>query len=71
MELFGPFAALLYGVLIAVAAPAGDLVESLWKRDALVKDSGGLVPGHGGILDRFDSLLLVLPVTLAFRYLIG
>jgi phosphatidate cytidylyltransferase len=53
------------GVLVGVAAPLGDLVESVFKRDAGVKDSSGLVPGHGGILDRFDSALLSVP---AFYY---
>jgi len=49
--------ALLLGLVIAVAAPVGDLFESLLKRDAEVKDAGRFFPGHGGILDRFDSLL--------------
>ena len=54
---------LLLGVLIAIFAPLGDLTESMFKRNLDVKDFGALVSGHGGVLDRFDAFLFVLPVT--------
>ncbi len=53
---------LLLALGIAVAAPLGDLCQSLVKRDLDVKDMGTLLPGHGGLLDRFDGMLFVLPV---------
>lgn len=58
--------AVLFGVLITVTGQTGDLAESLLKRDVGVKDSGAFMPGHGGALDRVDSLLFTLPVAYAF-----
>ncbi|MFQ5787742.1 MAG: phosphatidate cytidylyltransferase [Thermodesulfobacteriota bacterium] len=53
----------LLGFIVAIAAILGDLVESMIKRSVGLKDSGNIVPGHGGVLDRFDSLIFVFPVS--------
>ena len=56
------------GLVVCVFGPWGDLVESLLKRTIGVKDSGNVIPGHGGMLDRFDSSLMALPAAVVYLY---
>ena len=53
-----PYPLFIIGVICGIAGQLGDLAESLVKRELGEKDSGALIPGHGGVLDRFDSILL-------------
>ena len=65
------YIALCYGLILSLVATGGDLVQSIWKRSESLKDSGTLIPGHGGILDRIDAQLLASPFSLFFWIIIN
>jgi phosphatidate cytidylyltransferase len=62
--------AVIAGVILSFTGMLGDLAESMWKRSAAVKDSGTLIPGHGGFLDRFDSIFYTAPILYSYWFLI-
>ncbi len=68
LESLGLLNVMILAVGCSVSGQLGDLVESMWKRSLNIKDSSPLVPGHGGILDRFDSLLFAAPFMYVFLY---
>jgi phosphatidate cytidylyltransferase len=65
------YLAIVLGILLGIAAVLGDLAESLIKRQTHVKDSGQIMPGHGGMLDRMDSLIFAVIVVYLFAKMIG
>lgn len=62
--------AVIAGIILSITGVIGDLAESMWKRSADVKDSGTLIPGHGGFLDRFDSVFYTTPILYSYWFLI-
>jgi len=62
--------AVIAAIVLSLAGVVGDLAESMWKRSAAVKDSGTLIPGHGGFLDRFDSVFFTAPILYVYWVLI-
>jgi phosphatidate cytidylyltransferase len=66
LEFFSWFDIIILGMIVGSIGQIGDLIESLFKRDAGVKDSSGIIPGHGGVFDRFDSLLYTAPAVLLY-----
>ncbi|HPC77175.1 MAG TPA: phosphatidate cytidylyltransferase, partial [bacterium] len=66
------FRGILIGILLSLGVQSGDLFESLLKREARVKDAGNIIPGHGGVLDRFDGFLVgVVFVFPLIRFIVG
>jgi phosphatidate cytidylyltransferase len=61
---------IILAIMVSIFGTMGDLVESAFKRSINVKESGTLLPGHGGILDRFDGVFLSTPFVIAFLYVI-
>ena len=61
--------ALWFAAIVSIMGTVGDLTESMFKRNIDVKDSGSIMPGHGGLLDRFDSAIMIIPFIVLYLYL--
>lgn len=70
-NILDPLSWIILGTIIVVTATLGDLIESLLKRQAGVKDSGNIMPGHGGVLDRFDAALFSIPFYVSILYILS
>lgn len=69
LDFINLFDTIVLGIIVGTVGQLGDLIESLIKRDAEMKDSSSLIPGHGGVFDRFDSLLLTAPIVYIYMSL--
>ncbi len=70
-NILDPLSWVILAFIIVITATLGDLVESLLKRQAGVKDSGNIMPGHGGVLDRFDAAIFAIPFYVSFLYILS
>jgi phosphatidate cytidylyltransferase len=69
--IFAPLEWMVFGFLVIVFGTLGDLVESMFKRSLFIKDTGEILPGHGGILDRFDGVLIAIPFVYVYLFFIS
>ncbi len=70
-DILNPWQWIVMGVIVSLAGTFGDLLESMFKRSAGIKDSGKILPGHGGVLDRFDGVLAASPFVVFYLFVLG